>query len=362
MEHKKEHNEHHEHTVHHSSDVKPKRSSKLIIWQIIAGILLIGLIASIVTSGFKFSTTKESTIKENTIKELTPAEVTKKATDYINANVLKGQGTAKIDSITEANGMYAVKLNVNGQSYDSYVSKDGQFLFPSALNLNEAPAAQTPTQTTPAPTNMAKSDKPKVEVFVMSHCPYGTQIEKGVLPVAKLLGDKINFEIKWVYYAMHGEKEVNEQLKQYCIQRDFNDKYFAYLSAFLEAGDSAKSSTTAGITDSDLSACIKETDAKFKITETLNDPNKAGWVGQFPPMNIHLTENKAYGVQGSPTLVINGAQVQAGRDAKSLLAAICNAFNTKPAECNTDMTSYGNPGAGFGYGTQGSASAAGCGV
>ena len=36
-----------------------------------------------------------------------------------------------------------------------------------------------------------KKEKPEVELFVMSHCPFGTQIEKGMLPVARLLGDKI---------------------------------------------------------------------------------------------------------------------------------------------------------------------------
>ncbi|MBU3941884.1 MAG: hypothetical protein KKF74_03150, partial [Nanoarchaeota archaeon] len=49
---------------------------------------------------------------------------------------------------------------------------------------------------------MPKKDKPEVELFVMSHCPYGTQIEKGMLPVARLLGDKIDFNIRFCSYAM----------------------------------------------------------------------------------------------------------------------------------------------------------------
>jgi hypothetical protein len=46
--------------------------------------------------------------------------------------------------------------------------------------------------------------------------------------------------------------------------------------------------------------------------------------------------------------VINGAQVNSGRDSASYLATICSAFNTAPAECNTVLDSN-VPSAGFGY-------------
>ncbi|MEM2131153.1 MAG: GILT family protein, partial [Candidatus Woesearchaeota archaeon] len=72
---------------------------------------------------------------------------------------------------------------------------------------------------------MEKKDKPEVQLFVMSHCPFGTQMEKGILPVVELLGNKIDFKVRFVYYAMHGEVEVKEQLRQYCIQKEQQDKY-----------------------------------------------------------------------------------------------------------------------------------------
>jgi hypothetical protein len=34
------------------------------------------------------------------------------------------------------------------------------------------------------------------------------------------LQDKIDFEIKFNTYAMHGEKELAEQLNQYCIKKN----------------------------------------------------------------------------------------------------------------------------------------------
>lgn len=233
----------------------------------------------------------------------------------------------------------------------------------TGTKVQTAPAAAQQVAATAPVVDVQKSDKPKVELFVMSHCPYGTQIEKGIIPAVKTLGTKLDFEVKFVNYAMHGEKEIKEQLRQYCVQKDYKSKYIQYLSAFLDAGDSQKALSTIGISDSDISTCVTDADAKFKVTESFNDPQKIGWSGSFPPFAVHDAENVKYGVRGSPTLVINGKQVNSGRDAKSLLAAICSAYNNKPSECNTDLSSYGNPGPGFGYATQGgTAQAAGCGA
>jgi len=66
-----------------------------------------------------------------------------------------------------------------------------------------------------------------------------------------------------------------------------------------------------------------------------------------------------YSVAGSPTLVINGAQSQAGRDSASYLAAICAAFNTPPSECSKQLSSA-SPSPGFGAGMDASGSAASC--
>jgi hypothetical protein len=68
-------------------------------------------------------------------------------------------------------------------------------------------------------------------------------------------------------------------------------------------------------------------------------------------------DNDKYGVQGSPTLVINGAQISSGRDSAGLLKTICSAFNTAPSECQKQLSSA-SPSAGFGEGTDTSGDAA----
>jgi hypothetical protein len=207
-----------------------------------------------------------------------------------------------------------------------------------------------------------KSDKPKVELFVMSHCPYGLQMEKGIIPVAKALGDKIDFKIKFNDYAMHGEKELKEQLSQYCIQKEQSDKYMAYLGCFTKDGDSGIESclSNAKIDKNKLNGCIAKTDKEFKVLENFN--NKAGFKGSYAGFEIFKADNEKYNVGGSPTLVINGTQSNSGRDSKSLLKSICSAFNNPPKECSTELSSD-SPAPGFGAGAAPSsgAAAAGCG-
>jgi len=203
---------------------------------------------------------------------------------------------------------------------------------------------------------MPKKDKPEVEMFVMSHCPYGTQIEKGMLPVARLLGDKIDFNIRFCSYAMHGKKELDEQTLQYCIQKEYNDKYMDYLACFLKDEKTDDCLKEVGL-DGKLDSCITETDAEFKITEKFND--ESTWSGgRFPLFDVDKELNEKYGITGSPGLVINGVTAKSGRDPASLLNAICTGFKNKPAECNEKLSSA-NPSPGFGFSEESSTSTGG---
>jgi len=191
-----------------------------------------------------------------------------------------------------------------------------------------------------------KTAKPVVELFVMSHCPFGTQMEKGILPVVDLLGDKIDFEIKFNDYAMHGEKELVEQLNQYCIQKEQPAKFNDYLSCFLGSSDSAACLTEANINQKTLDACYSKTDKEFKVMD--NFKNNVGYQGSYPGFDIYASDNAKYNVGGSPTLVINEQATQSGRDSASLLTKICSAFTSIPDECSTVLSSLA-PSTGFGY-------------
>lgn len=207
------------------------------------------------------------------------------------------------------------------------------------------------------PPVVPKSDKPKVELFVMSYCPFGLQMQKAYLPAWDLLKNKADIDVKFVSYAMHGLKEIEENTRQYCIQKNQPAKYQAYLKCFTGKDDFKGCLAATGLSEGSLTSCVNDTNKKFGLLDKFND--ESTWLsGRYPIYSVHGDLNEKYGVQGSPTLVINGVQADGvSRTPEAIKQAICAAFNKAPAECEKTLesTSYGP---GFGYTTAGNPTAA----
>lgn len=289
-------------------------------------------------------------------------------------NLLQGQAEAKVSAINynEESGLYEMTLTINGQEQPTaYASGNGELFFPQALPITgekttpaTTPKENTNTQQAAAPV-VTKSDKPKVELFIMAYCPYGLQMQKAYIPVMELLGDKADMSVKWVNYAMHGEKEIIQNSNQYCIQKEYPSKYTAYARCFIGSDDPEGCMAQNGINKATIDTCVAAADTEFGISADFAD--KASWSGgRYPRYRVNQAENEAYGVRGSPTLVINGETVSVSRSQEAVKQAVCNAFNNAPAECSTTLStsqeqpSIGAIGAGSDSGS--AAPAADCGA
>ena len=306
---------------------------------IIAGILIAGAVVY---------------VNQKKASALSPQAAAQKAIDFINKNLLQQGTTASLVSVIEEDGLYKLKLKIGDKEYPSYVSKDGKLLFPNeGVSLEEKPIAQEEKKTAQ---EIEKRDRPDVKLFVMSYCPYGLQMEKAYLPVYNLLKDKAEMGVYFVDYIMHEKKEIDENLRQYCIQKEQKEKYYAYLSCFVKDGNSEKCLSEAGIDKDKMNSCISQTDQTFKITQSYND--KSTWLnGNFPKFDIYTDLNEKYGVQGSPTVVINDAVANVERSPEKFKEAVCQAFNTPPAECSQNLPEEAtSPGFGLNTGSSSSGS------
>ena len=127
----------------------------------------------------------------------------------------------------------------------------------------------------------------------------------------------------------------------------------------LEDGKTDSCFERVGITKEQISSCVSSTDQQYKLIANLQD--KSTWMGSFPPFDIHKSDVVKYGVQGSPTTVINGVVVKSmARSPQGILDAICNSFTEQPSVCSTELSTE-TPAPGFGFDGAGSASAATCG-
>jgi len=301
--------------------------------------------------------------KSPVAKKLSLDEAKAKTEKFINTYLMQSGSKVKVTDISVFNKtIYKVKVDTgSGETIDSFVTADGVEFMPQALNMDDIANKATATDTNSGQTGTAsevktKTDKPAIELFVMSYCPYGTQIEKGMLPVLEALGNKIDFQLKFVDYAMHGEKELTENLTQYCIQKDAPAKLASYLKCFLAEGKSSYCLKNDGL---NVDKCVKATDTAYKVSTNYQDKNT--WKGNYPSFDINKTDNEKYSVGGSPTLIINGEEVKSGRDPQSLLQTVCSAFKTAPKECEAKLSSD-TPSSGFGFNTAAnSGSTADCG-
>ena len=340
-----------------------EKSSSVFMWVIIIVLIIGGLII--------WQQKKAPSDEPKEVSDQVSEEVSTAALELINGQLVAPGTKVEVGTITEESGLYKIELTVAGQEITSYMTKDMTKFIPQLIDTAELEAMENEEgdeSAAPVAEVTNKSDKPEVELFVMSYCPYGTQMEKGILPVLDTLGDTVDAKLKFVDYAMHGEKEVKENVRQYCIQKNEPQKLNPYLKCFLASTEGSEAEAQACATQTQinqtlLSQCIAATDAEYKVTELAQD--KESYVsGQFPQFNVDKTDVEKYGVQGSPTLVINGETVQSGRDSASLLTAICSAFNEPPAVCETELSSA-SPAPGFGTGedvTGGASAEAGCGA
>jgi len=260
-------------------------------------------------------------------------EASEKLLGFVNSQ-LAGQGSAEVVSTEKDGSLYAVTVNFQGQDIPVYITTDGKYLISQPIPLDATAGNAINANANPAPSEVPKTDKPKVELFVMSYCPYGTQMEKGILPVLSLLKDKVDFTLRYTHFTLHGEKEDTENFRQLCIREEYSDKFLEYIQCTLDSDDPYN--------PKDVKTCMKELAISETKVNTCMEDKAAGYYATDSALS------QEYGVQGSPTLVINGVQSESGRSPAAVLSAICSAYNVAPEECD-EVLSSDSPSPGFGY-------------
>lgn len=94
--------------------------------QKLIAIFILGIIAGI--SGFYLFQTE---------KNLSPKEAGKLAIDFINKAIEQNNVTASLADISEESGVYKFHIKIAEQEYDSFISKDGRYLFSTAFDLEQ---------------------------------------------------------------------------------------------------------------------------------------------------------------------------------------------------------------------------------
>lgn len=269
------------------------------------------------------------------VGELSAKQAADKAIDYINNNLIQ-DGEATFVSAEEFTAdMYKVVTKYQGNDIDVYITKDGKWLFVSGPmdTTEELTTVTTTTQPQKTCEDITKADDAELDVFVVSYCPFGLQMQRIMAEIIKdipsladnikirYMGDVVDGKVT----AMHGEQEATENLRQICIREEQPDKYWDYVSCFMEEQDATDSCLTeAGVDEGILDACMEDN----------------GKGVEYAQEDFDLQDQ--HGVTGSPTLIMNGERVSefdfGGRTAEAVKTLLCCGFNVQPGDCSEALS------------------------
>ena len=279
--------------IHQTTISHEKKRIPFTNWQIAAFVLALLLIISVFTNGFSFQ------------KKLSKEEVKDKAEAYINA-LMKGQATAAIQEITEENDLYRIKLDVGGRVYDSYVSKDGQLLFPQAMNMTqELPAEQPPAeQADLSNVDMTDDDPAKgndnapvtIVEFSDFQCPFCAKFYTQTLPQIEEEYIKTG-KARLVYRDFPLDSHKNSQKAAEASEcADDQGKFWEMHNIMFDNQDSIgvsslkKYAENIGLDTAKFNECLDSGKYQAEVQKDLADGQK-------------------YGVTGTPAFFINGRLV-----------------------------------------------------
>lgn len=154
-----------------------------------------------------------------------------------------------------------------------------------------------------------------LKVFVMSECPYGIRGENAMKEVFENFNNDIDFEIHYiasepspgVFQSLHGQREVEENIRQLCIKKYYDDKHFDYILCRNEdiVGDWKVCASNLMIDEAKIETCANGNEGKEMFSA-----------------DIKIAQ--ALGISASPTWLANNKHMFQGIDAETVKTNYCS--------------------------------------
>jgi len=311
---------------------KEKPASKTIslkIPRIPSKVWIVSTIFLLVASLFLLS--RQGVVSTGGATLISASDAGAKAVAYINNNLVQS-GTATLVSAVDDGDMYKVTTSYQSSNINVYMTKDGKWLFVSTPYDVTQPVPTTTTAPKKTCADITKAAASKLQAFIVSNCPYGLQMQRVLAEIVKNIPSLASsIEVRYIgavtngkITSMHGDAEAQENLRQICIREEQPDKYWPYVSCYIQAGSSASCLTSSGVDTTKLGTCTSDSSKGLAYAQA----------------DFALTDK--YGVSGSPTMIMNGVTVSefdfGGRSADAVKTLLCCGFTAQPSACSTALT------------------------
>lgn len=168
----------------------------------------------------------------------------------------------------------------------------------------------------------AAASKVKMEMYVMSQCPFGVEAEEALRPALEKLGPHVDFRLHFIgtanedgsFSSLHGEPEVRGDIVQLCAIKHHPDKYWNLIGCMNKTprdipGNWESCARDGGLDVEALRTCLEGEEGKQLLRASFEESSKKG-------------------VRGSPTIHIGGSEYRGNRTETSFLRAICEKFES----------------------------------
>lgn len=183
-----------------------------------------------------------------------------------------------------------------------------------------------------------KEEKKKLEVFVMSQCPFGVKALDAMKEVLEAFKKDIKFEVHYIadeegegFRSLHGQQEVDENIRELCAIKYYgkNYKFMDYIWC-----------RNKNIRSDDWKACTgKETGIDAAVIEKCSTGDEGKKL-----LREDIKIAQGLDVSGSPTWYANNLNRFSGLDPESIKSNYCR-FNSGQAGCEKTLSGPDKTGA-----------------
>lgn len=184
-------------------------------------------------------------------------------------------------------------------------------------------------------------NKPQIDFFVMSYCPYGNQAEEGIVGAYDELKDLAEFKPHYIYYenyqgggpnfclddesvycSMHGAAEARQNIREQCVEEKYG------IEAWFDFAIAMNAKCTSQNADTCYVDVAKDLGYDLDFISECEDTRAI----EFAAKDLELS--RLYGASGSPSVYIDGIAYSGSRDSSGYIAGLCAAFSDAPELCD----------------------------
>lgn len=167
---------------------------------------------------------------------LSPEEAAYRTILFLQQEFVEDETPIEILSIEEHYNLYRLKIDVGGQKFLSYLTRDGKLLFPDVLDLDPPRARSLPQQ-----------ERPEVELFVEALSPVSSSVISTMADALDPIKEDIDIKIRYIvtpdldedkcldeeqrYCSNLGVPEVRQAIRELCVAKHQPEALWEYILA-----------------------------------------------------------------------------------------------------------------------------------